>query len=83
MDIDLNPDIKEVLEKIGAQVRTMRKASSSLDYKEYARHELPIGAATYWRVEKGNGDYHISNLLHVLLKYPDLKLSEFFEAAGL
>ncbi len=83
MDKDLDPKVKELLEKIGAQVRTMRKESSKLDYKKYAKEELPIGIATYWRIEKGNGDYHISNLLQVLLNYPDKKLSEFFKDAGL
>ena len=83
MDKDLDPKVKELLEKIGTQVRTMRKESSSLDYKKYAKDELPIGSATYWRIEKGSGDYHISKLLHVLLNYPDLKLSDFFKEAGL
>jgi hypothetical protein len=83
MDKELDPEVKEVLEKIGALVRTKRKESSSLDYKKYAKAELPIGIATYWRIEKGNGDYHISNLIHVILKYPELKLSKFFEDAGL
>ena len=83
MDKDLDPKVSVLLEKIGTQVRTMRKESSSLDYKKYANTELPIGSATYWRIEKGSGDYHISKLLHVLLKYPDLKLSDFFKEAGL
>ncbi len=80
---DLDPKVKELLEKIGAQVRIMRKESSSLDYKKYAKEELPIGIATYWRIEKGENDYHISNLLQVLLNYPDKKLSDFFKEAGL
>lgn len=79
---ELDPVVKEILEKIGAQVRTMRKASSDLDYKKYAREELPIGIATYWRIEKGTHDYNVSNLLQVLLKY-NLKLSDFFKEAGL
>jgi len=84
MDNDLDPKVKEVLEKIGAQVRKKRKKQSNpMDYKEYAKENLPIGQNTYLRIEQGNGDYHISNLIHVLLKYPDLKISEFFEEAGL
>lgn len=79
---ELDPEVKAILEKIGAQVRTMRKASSELDYKKYAMEELPIGSATYWRIEKGNGDYNCSNLIHVLLKH-NLKLSDFFKEAGL
>ena len=83
MDKELDPEVKEVLEKIGALVRTKRKESSSLDYKKYAKAELSMGSATYWRIEKGNGDYHISNLIHVILKYQELKLSDFFKEAGL
>lgn len=83
MDKELNPEIVEILKKIGAQVRKERKESSDLDYKKYAKEELPIGIATYWRIEKGSGDYHISNLLQVILNYPNKKLSVFFKDAGL
>ena len=83
MDKDLDPDIKVVLEKVGAQIKKMRKANSLLDYREFAKNELPIGIITYYRIEKGYGDYHISNLLKVLRHYPDLKISDFFKAAGL
>lgn len=79
---ELDPEVKEIMEKIGALVRTKRKESSDLDYKKYARQELPIGSATYWRIEKGNGDYNFSNLINVLLKH-NLKLSDFFKEAGL
>ena len=83
MNKELDPEVKEVLETIGKLVRTKRKENSSLDYKNYANTELPFGSATYWRIEKGVGDYHISNLIHVIMKYPNLKLSEFFLEAGL
>ena len=83
MDKDLDPDVKEVLEKIGAQVKKMRKANSTLDYQKFAKKELPIGTIKYYRIERGYGDYHISNLLKVLRHYPDLKISDFFNAAGL
>jgi hypothetical protein len=79
---ELDPEVQDILEKIGAQVRTMRKASSDLDYKKYAKEELPIGIATYWRIEKGTHDYVVSKLIHVLLKH-NLKLSDFFKEAGL
>lgn len=79
---ELDPEVRDILEKIGALVRTKRKESSDLDYKKYARQELPIGSATYWRIEKGNGDYNFSNLIHVLLKH-NLKLSDFFKEAKL
>ncbi len=80
---ELDPMVKEILEKVGNQVKHLRKTKVKQHYKDFANNKLPMGQNTYLRIEKGNGDYHISNLIQVVLNYPDLKLSKFFKDAGL
>lgn len=83
MSINLDSDTIDILKKIGEYLRDQRKANSNLDYKAYAKDELKIGMNTYLRMEKGSGDYNISNLIKVINYFPDFKLSEFFAEAGL
>ena len=83
MSTELDTQTQEILKAIGDCMRDLRKVNSPLDYKSFARDEVNIGMNTYLRMEKGNGDYNISSLLKVISYYPDLKLSEFFDAAGL
>lgn len=79
----LNKKTQETLRAIGLYLRELRKLNSKLDYKSYARDEVNIGMNTYLRMEQGSADYNISNLLKVISYYPDFKISEFFEEAGL
>ena len=83
MSTELDTQTQEILKAIGDCMRDLRKVNSPLDYKSFARDEVNIGMNTYLRMEKGNGDYNISSLLKVISYYPDLKLSEFFDEAGL
>jgi hypothetical protein len=83
MNPELDPVTKEILRKIGACLREQRKLNSTLDYKAYARDELEIGMNTLLKMERGSGDYHISNLIKVINHFPGFKLSDFFKEAGL
>lgn len=83
MSTDLDKKTKEILKTIGVCLREQRKLISDLDYKEYAKVEMGIGMNTYLRMERGSGDYNISNLIKVINHYPGFKLSEFFKEAGL
>lgn len=83
MSTELDPKTIEILRKIGTYLREQRKLNSKLDYKAYAKKELEVGMNTYLRMERGNRDYHISNLIKVINHYPEFKLSEFFAEAGL
>ena len=83
MSTELDPKTKEILKKIGTYLRHQRKLNSELDYKVYAKEKLKVGMNTYLRMEKGSGDYNISNLIKVINKHPGLKISDFFKEAGL
>jgi hypothetical protein len=76
-------NVQDSLKAIGRYLRDQRKRNSDLDYKNYAKKEIGIGMNTYLRMESGSGDYNISNLIKVINKYPNLKLSDFFREAGL
>jgi len=79
----VDPEIKEILEKIGEQVATMRKKHGKLNYKDYAADISEVNKNTYQRIEYGVGDYNIGTLIKIISKYPDQKLSSFFKKAGL
>ena len=78
----LRNDILEIMEKIGEQVRELRKSSTDKPYSDFAINTLKINKNTYFRIEKGKMDYNISWLLKIL-NHHDIKLSQFFEDAGL
>jgi transcriptional regulator with XRE-family HTH domain len=76
------PEIADTLIKIGNQIKYLRKNRTSLNYKKLSE-ELKIGQNTYLRIEKGNGDYNLGNLISILNYYQDVKLSDLFRDAGL
>ena len=82
MNKELKPEISDALIRIGDQIKLLRKNQTSMHYKKLAK-ELSIGQNTYLRIEKGNGDYNLGNLISILNYYPDVKLSDLFRDAGL
>ena len=82
MQKKLEPEITDALISIGDQIKQLRKCRTSLNYKKLSE-ELKIGQNTYLRIEKGNGDYNLGNLISILSYYPDVKLSDLFRDAGL
>lgn len=82
MQKELKPETADALVRIGDQIKSLRKNRTKLNYKKLS-NELKIGQNTYLRIEKGNGDYNLSNLFSILDYYPDVKLSDLFRDAGL
>jgi hypothetical protein len=80
---EVDPYLKEILEKVGEQVTLLRKSNSKLNYKDYADDVLKMSKNTYQRIEYGSGDYNIGNLVKIISHYPDQKLSKIFKKAGL
>jgi hypothetical protein len=83
MSTELDPETREILQRIGDYLRDLRKLNSDLDYKRFAKEKAFIGMNTYLRMEKGSGDYNISNLIRVVRSHPDFKMSDLFREAGL
>lgn len=82
MASNIDPDILEIMEKIGEQVRELRKSSTDKPYSDFATNTLEINKNTYFRIEQGKMDYNISWLLKIL-NHHDIKLSQFLMDAGL
>jgi len=82
MATNIDPDILEIMEKIGEQVRELRKSSTDKPYSDFATNTPEINKNTYFRIEQGKMDYNISWMLKIL-KHHDIKLSQFFKDAGL
>ena len=82
MQKKLDPEIADALIRIGDQIKLLRKNRTSLNYKKLSE-ELKIGQNTYLRIEKGNADYNLGNLISILFYYKDVKLSDLFRDAGL
>lgn len=74
--------LKEVMLKIGQQIRILRKTKTNLDYKKMSKG-LGLSDKTVLNIEHGSHDYKIKSLLKILSHYPEIKISQFFEDAGL
>ena len=76
-------DAKGYLSKIGKQVRKLRKEKTQLGYIDFAK-KVKLNKKTYYKIERGEGDYNISNLIKIISYYsPDISLTKFFYDAGL
>lgn len=82
MQQNIDPQLKEILVKIGDQVRLLRKTNTNLDYKKHAA-ELKLSDKTLLRIEHGSDNYLIGSLIKILQSYEDVKLSKFFQDCGL
>ena len=78
----INPVHQEWLVKIGKQVRKLRKEQAKLGYIKFAE-KICIDKKTYYKIERAEGDYNITNLMRVISFYPKLTLQEFFKETGL
>ena len=73
---------QELLIKIGAHLRKLRKEYFKCGYIEFA-HKVGMDKKTYYNLERGEKDYNIGNFLKVLSTYSNISLSQFFKDAGL
>ena len=78
-----NNDNKDILIKIGQQLRKMRKQHHKIGYIEFAEEIVRIDKKTYYNLERGERDYKIGNLLKVLSHYPNYSMEQFFRDAEL
>ena len=78
----INPFHQEWLVKIGRHVRKLRKERTKMGYIEFAE-QIGLDKKTYYKIERGEGDYNITNLMRVISYYPKLTLQEFFKETGL
>ena len=78
-----DPSIQEVMDKIGKQVRLLRESNTQRSYSDFAKNVIQMNKNTYFNIEQGKRDYTISHLLRILNQYPDMKISQFFQEAGL
>ncbi|MBN1415658.1 MAG: hypothetical protein JW973_11200 [Bacteroidales bacterium] len=86
MKKDIDPELKEVLLKVGNQVRELRKNNSDKGYLKFAediqKQGIQVSKNTLYRVETGSGDYNLLSLIS-LLKHYNVKVSDFFKECGL
>lgn len=78
MKNDLSPEIADQLLEIGNKIRELRKVRTNYNYKELSK-EIGIGQNTYLRIEKGNGDYNIGNLIKILNYYGDVNTNQILK----
>ena len=86
MKKDIDPELKEVLLKVGKQIRKLRNDNSDNGYLKFAediqKQGVQVSKNTLYRMETGSGDYNLLSLLS-LLKHLDVKASEFFREVGI
>ncbi|MFW5879206.1 MAG: helix-turn-helix domain-containing protein [bacterium] len=68
--------------RLGKVVRHLRKNRTNLDYISFAE-TIGLNKKSYYRIERGYGDYHISSLLKIITYYGNLSLEEFFKMTEL
>ena len=73
---------QEWLVLIGKQVRRLRKEKTNLNYIDFAT-TIGLDKKTYYKIERGEGEYNITTLMKIISHYPKLTLSKFFRLAGL
>ena len=78
----IDPIHQEWLVIIGKQVRKLRKEQTTMGYIEFAK-QIGLDKKTYYKIERGEGDFNITNLMRVISYYPKLTLQEFFKETGL
>ena len=78
-----NNDNQDILIKIGAQLRKMRKQQFKVGFIKFAEEIVHMDKKTYYNLERGERDYKIGNMLKVLSYYPDYTLEHFFHDAEL
>lgn len=82
MQQNIDPQLKEILEKIGSQVRSLRKTQTNYNYKNHAL-QMNMSDKTLLRIEHGSDNYLIGSLIKILQSYEDMTLSKFFQDCGL
>lgn len=86
MKKDIDPELKEVLLKVGNQVRELRKNNSDKGYLKFAediqKRGVQVSKNTLYRIETAGGDYNLLSLIS-LLKHFNVKVSDFFKECGL
>jgi len=86
MKREIEPDLLDDLKIIGERIREIRKDRTSINYKDFAeqlkKDGKNVSKNTLQRIETGNENYNLVSLLS-LLKYFDIKVSDFFREAGL
>lgn len=70
-----DPQIEDMLTKVGNRLKAIRKAKGYSNYEQFA-YENNIGRAQYGRYEKGS-DLRLSSLFKVL-QAMDISPAEFF-----
>jgi predicted transcriptional regulator len=70
------------LVKIGKQIRKLRKERTKMGYIEFSK-QVGMDKKTYYKMERGEGDFNISSLMRIISFYPELTMQEFFAEAEL
>lgn len=74
--------LNEKFRRIGEIVKHLRKTRTNLGYIDFAQN-IGLNKKTYYRIERGSGDYYFSSLVQVISFYPDLSLADFFHLTEL
>ena len=81
MKRELEPELLDDLQKLGEQIKLLRKNKTNLNFRELSK-QTKISERTYLRIENATDDYSFSSLWETA-RYFDIKLSDLFRQAGL
>ena len=78
----IDPKHQEWLVLIGKQVRRLRKERAKQSIILFSE-TVGLQRKTYYKIERGQGEFNITTLMKIISHYPNLTLSKFFRLAGL
>ncbi len=78
----IDAEHQEWLILIGKQVRKLRKERAQLSIIKFSE-AIRIDKKTYYKIERGHGEFNITTLMKIISFYPKMTLSKFFKQAGL
>ncbi len=75
---EIDTQTSEWLEKIGLQIRQLRKERANIGYALFAK-KVGMSKNTILKVEMGQQEYYLSTLMRILSYYPDVSMEQFFQ----
>ena len=73
---------QEWLLTIGKHIRKLRKERTAMGYIEFAE-KIGMDKKTYYKIERGEGNFNITNLMRIVSFYKEMTMQEFFAEAEL
>ena len=77
MKEEISTDNKKYLKQVGERVKQLRKSRTNLSYSDFAE-KVELHRNTYFRIESGSHDFHITTLKKILDHY-HITMSDFFK----